>query len=66
MEKKKHVTFFFQVTWVTFLVDNNGISFFKIFLWVNIKNPEWISKMLCSNDLPYLLQKDFHFLDIEI
>lgn len=50
---------------VYILVDNNGILLSKIFLWVNIKTPEWISKMLCSNDLPYLLQKDCHVVDVE-
>lgn len=47
------------------LADNNGILLSKIFLCVDIKNPELISKMLYSNDLPYLLQKDGHVLDIE-
>lgn len=50
---------------VYILVDNNGILLSKIFLLVNIKTPEWISKTLRSNDLPYLLQKDCHVVDVE-
>lgn len=47
------------------LVNNHGILVSKTFSHLNIRDPEWISKMLCSGDLPYLLQKDCHALDVE-